>query len=43
MHIKTYKDSLSNIYLEAKELNKNKAKYEEELKNNINLISKLDF
>ena len=39
---KSYK-TLSNIYLEAKELNKNKAKYAEELKNNINLISKLDF
>ena len=39
---KSYK-TLSNIYLEAKELNKNKAKYEEDLKNNINLISKLDF
>ena len=33
---------LSQIYLEAIELNKNKAQYEDDLKNNINLINKLD-
>ena len=35
-------EKLSKIYMEAVEINKNKAKYEEDLKNNINLISKLD-
>ena len=33
---------LSQIYLDAIELNKNKAQYEDDLKNNINLINKLD-
>ena len=33
---------LSQIYMDALELNKNKEKQEEDLKNNINLISKLD-
>ena len=33
---------LSQIYMDALELNKNKEKQEEDLKNNINLITKLD-